>query len=147
MTAIYETRTPRDEWPDHFRTVVEMFEESDVEPPDRGAYHAQTRAPLRRDSENEYTWHVLFQPDHAREVWKIDGQPLKHEETAAGNDGDSIMAQDGDITNIERGRVEVYAALTYLGEMHSRRESWHYDDDRIEEQFDSITGDFEVTTR
>lgn len=145
--TIYSTRTPREEWPDRFRTVVELFEASEKSRPERGAYHAEARAPLRPGGENEYTWHVLFAPERVRNVWKVDGQPLRTVETVHGNDGSAPIATDDDITDIEYGRVEIYAALTCLAGIHSRSENWLHGDDAIEEQFDAILDELEVTHR
>lgn len=154
--------TPRDEWPEIYRRVVEFFEDayspSDIKRP-RPRYpsedepyvmHAEARLPLREGGDSEYTWNILLNPYEGseRECWKIDGQPLKHEETAMGVEDreTDIVASGKDIIDVPSGRVYVCAALTEIWAGHSGHGAWIKSvDDDIRDQLDTVLDQLELS--
>ncbi|AEH39469.1 hypothetical protein [Halopiger xanaduensis] len=151
-TPIIDTRTPREEWPDRYRRVVEYFEATeDVDsfesggryPDDAEPYvlHTKHRAPMHEDDDRDRPWNILLNPwssPSSRTAWITDGQPLRHEETAVGAPEDGIVANDRDLEEVHSHRLVVCVALTKVASMHSRGETWIHGDERIEAQFDRV---------
>lgn len=144
--------TPRSEWPDRFRRVVELFEatedlasfESDDHYPlndDPYVLHTDYRAPLWPDADTEYSWHILLNPwssPSKREAFVVDGSPLRPENTAHGAGPDDYVASEDDLVDVYANRVVVGVALTKLAEFHSRAGNWIHGDSQIETQFDNV---------
>lgn len=144
-----DMETPREEWPDAYRRVVEHFEENrDLESFEAGGsypseydpyvLHEEVKAPLRPDADKEYSWYVLLNPwgGSKREAWIIDGEPLRASETAHGASDGDIVATDRDITDVFSRRVVVCVALEKVAEFHSRGSTWLHSDDAIHQQFE-----------
>lgn len=149
---------PREEWPDRYRRVVEYFEATEdlAEFESGGRYphqadpyvlHTSTRAPLRPDGENDYSWHILLNPWSSparREAFIVDGSPLRHENTVAGAGPDNYVASDDDLVDIHSNRLVVCVALTKVAGIHSRAENWIHCDQAIQRQFDCVLNDLEA---
>lgn len=154
-----EFTDPRDEWPDRFRRVVELFEAKvDWEhferprpryPMEDKPYtlHTETRALPTPDHDKKYTWHVLWNPwpGSEREAWIMDGRPLRPEETVMGADDpdEDLIANDRDLVRIGPGRVAVCIQLTKAAQLHSRAENWILGNDGVEAQFDHVLDQLE----
>lgn len=155
-----EFRTPRDEWPDRFRRVVELFDEKTdweaFERPRPGypmedtpyTLHTETRMPPMPDHESAYTWHVLWNPwpGNERQAWIMDGRPLRPEETVHGADDpdEDLIASENDLVRIGAGEVVVFVALTQVAGLHSRGENWLFGNDAFKPQFDSVLEQLET---
>ena len=149
-----------EEWPDHFRRVMEYFYSvEDVDEWESGGrypiesdpyvLHTSVRAPLRPGGEAEYSWHILHNPwtGPERTAWKMDGRPLLPSETAHGapeDEKDPLIANDRDLVDIPPGQVYVCVALTEVAQIHSRGETWIHCDDEITEQFGNVLDELEA---
>jgi hypothetical protein len=150
--------TPREEWRERYRRVVEYFEatedlhefESGGRYPDEAdpyVLHADCRAPLRPDSEREYTWHLLLNPwlsPALREAFIVDGSPLTPEHTAHGAGPDDDVASADELVDVHAGRLVVCVALTKVAGIHARGETWIHCDPEIEAQFDTVLDELEA---
>jgi hypothetical protein len=146
------TKTPREEWVERFRRVVEYFEATeDLESFESGhpypieadpyVLHASHKAPLRPGAETEHNWYILLNPwssPASRTAWITDGRPLLPKETAHGAPEGGIVANDRDLEEVHAHRVVVCVALTKVAGMHSRHETWIHCDEEIEAQFDNV---------
>jgi hypothetical protein len=139
--------TPRTEWPQEFRAVVEHFEAArdwesfeyidSYRHDDPHVLEETVRAPVKPDADKEYSWHVLYNPwpnTGMRTCWIMDGRRLRHDETVAGAENDDLIAKDRDLTEIGSGRVTVCAALTKVVGIHSRGINWLIRDEDVREQ-------------
>lgn len=156
-----DTDTPREEWPEIYRGVVEYFEtyrdwsSFEADPGNRYlddepyVLHTTVKAPLRPASEKEYSWHILLNPwptPGYRETFIADGRPLRPKHTAMSDESD-FVASDDEITDLYAKRVGVFVALSKIVESHSRSDNWIITDSHIQSQtrnvIESLGGDDE----
>lgn len=145
--------TPKSEWVNRYRKIVEYFEateniesfESGGQYPDTSnpyVLHEQHDAPLKPGAEKEYTWTIILNPWPGRErtTWITDGEPLLPEETTHGapDTENTVIATDRDLVEVHPYRAVVCVSLTKVAELHTRGQTWIHADDKIKHQFDSV---------